>query len=64
MSQPELDLVTRAAVEVAAQTLRRMADELDRLDTADACRTAGELRAVVRTLMTAGAKPERKGGGK
>ncbi len=59
MSQP--DMITRAAVEVAAQTLRTIADDLERADRADTCQAAGMIRAVLRTLAVAGAKPEREG---
>lgn len=59
MSQP--DMITQGAVDVAAETLREIARELERIDRADTCMAAGQIRAVLRTLAVAGAKPERKG---
>ena len=62
MSNPdEGDMITRAAVEVAAQTLRALAAELERADRADTCQAAGTIRAVLRTLAVAGARPEQEG---
>ena len=62
--QGEPDLITRAALDVATRTLRELADDLESIDRADTCRAAGTIRAVLRTLVVAGAKPEKKGGAK
>ena len=56
----EPDLITRAALDVASRTLRELADELEGIDRADTCSAARTIRAVLRTLVVAGAKPERK----
>lgn len=60
--QGEPDLITRAALDVATRSLRELADDLERIDRADTCQAAGTIRAVLRTLVVAGAKPERKEG--
>lgn len=55
----EPDLITRAALDVATEKLRDLADELERIDRADTCQAAGTIRAVLRTLAVAGATPEK-----
>lgn len=55
----EPDLITRAALDVATETLRTLADDLERIDRADTCCAAGTIRAVLRTLLVAGATPEK-----
>lgn len=60
----EPDLITLAALDVATETLRNLADDLERIDRADTCQAAGTIRAVLRTLVIAGAKPEKKKGGR
>lgn len=62
VARGEPDLMTRAALEVATETLRKLADELERIDRADTCCAAGTIRAVLRTLIIAGARPEPKKG--
>lgn len=55
----EPDLITRAALDVATERLRELADDLERIDRADTCQAAGTIRAVLRTLAVAGATPEK-----
>jgi hypothetical protein len=55
----EPDLITRAALDVATEKLRELADDLERIDRADTCQAAGTIRAVLRTLAVAGATPEK-----
>lgn len=55
----EPDLITRAALDVATERLRELADDLERIDRADTCCAAGTIRAVLRTLLVAGATPEK-----
>lgn len=62
IAKGEPDLITRAALDVATERLRELADDLERIDRADTCQAAGTIRAVLRTLVVAGAKPERKEG--
>lgn len=62
MAKGEPDLITRAALDVAAETLRTLADDLERIDRADSCNAARTIRAVLRTLAVAGATPARKEG--
>lgn len=62
VAKGEPDLITRAALDVASETLRKLADDLERIDRADSCNAARTIRAVLRTLVVAGAKPERKEG--
>lgn len=62
IAKGEPDLITRAALDVATETLRELADELERIDRADTCSASRTIRAVLRTLVIAGAKPERKQG--
>ncbi len=64
VAKGEPDLITRAALDVATEKLRDLADELERIDRADTCQAAGTIRAVLRTLVVAGAKPEKKKGGR
>ena len=64
MAKGEPDLITQAALDVASETLRTLADDLERIDRADTCQAASTIRAVLRTLLVAGAKPERKKGGR
>lgn len=52
----ESSRITRAAVSVAADTLRDLAAELERIDRADTCQAAGRIRAVLRTLAVANEK--------
>jgi hypothetical protein len=59
MAKGEPDLITRAALDVATKTLRELADDLERIDRADTCCAAGTIRAVLRTLLVAGATPEK-----
>lgn len=47
------EMITRAALYVASTSLKALADDLEALDTADTCRAAGEIRAILRTLRTA-----------
>jgi hypothetical protein len=60
IAKGEPDLITRAALDVATKTLRELADDLERIDRADTCCAAGTIRAVLRTLLVAGATPEKK----
>lgn len=62
VAKGEPDLITRAALDVATETLRKLADELEDIDRADTCSAAGTIRAVLRTLAVAGATPARKEG--
>jgi len=62
VARGEPDLITRAALDVATKTLRELADDLERIDRADTCSAAGTIRAVLRTLIVAGARPEPKEG--
>ena len=55
----EPDLITRAALDVATEKLRELADDLEAIDRADSCNAARTIRAVLRTLLVAGATPEK-----
>jgi hypothetical protein len=59
IAKGEPDLITRAALDVATETLRALADDLEAVDRADTCSAARTIRAVLRTLVTAGATPEK-----
>lgn len=59
MAKGEPDLITRAALDVATEKLRELADDLERIDRADSCNAARTIRAVLRTLLVAGATPEK-----
>lgn len=47
------DQITRAALSVACDSLRAVADDLEALDRADSCAAASRIRAILRTLRVA-----------